>query len=253
MRWIDENDLRYIQFPHLARFTGLWHGIFTRHLRDRQIGAVFPFNVGYHAGDPDSVVTRNRRRMMATVGGAVAVYAHQVHGTQVAVWDNTRNEGNIRLDGDALVTNEPGTALVIQMADCQSVLLADPVKRVIANVHSGWRGSTHNIIGKTVASMTLRFGCRPEDIHGGIGPSLGPCCAEFKNYRSEIPSRYWTYRREGDLFDFWQISIDQLIAAGVPAGQVMVAGICTRCNTSTFFSYRGEGCATGRFAAVIRW
>ncbi len=242
-----------MQFPHLAKLSGLWHGIFTRHLRDGQVGAVSPFNVGYRAGDPDSVVAQNRRRMMVAAGGAPAVYAHQVHGAQVAVWDNARNEGDIRLDGDALVTNVADTALVIQTADCQSVLMADPVKRVIANVHSGWRGSTQNIIGKTVESMTSRFGSRPEDIVGGIGPSLGPCCAEFKNYRREIPSRYWAYRRAGDLFDFWQISVDQLVTAGVPADQVMVAGICTRCNTSTFFSYRGEGGTTGRFAAVIRW
>jgi YfiH family protein len=245
--------MRYIQFPHLARLPGLWHGVFTRRLRCERDGWSSAFNVGLNAGDPERAVVKNRRRMMTAAGNPRAVYARQVHGTEVAVWDNGSDVGENHLDGDALVTNVPGAALVIQTADCQSVMMADPVRRVIANVHSGWRGSVADIIGRTVGKMRSRFGCRPADIVAGIGPSLGPCCAEFKNYQSEIPPHYWPYRRSGDLFDFWRISIDQLADAGVPREQVMVSGICTRCNTSAFFSYRGEGAQAGRFAAVIRW
>lgn len=253
MRWVDDNGLRYLQFPHLQQLPGLWHGVFTRHLRSGIEGKVAAFNVGFDAGDPESVVIENRRRLKRTAGGAPIVYARQVHGINVAVWENGRGKDDIRLDGDALVTNVPGAALAIQTADCQSVLMADPVKRVIANVHSGWRGSIGNIIEQTVETMRSRFGCRSSEIFAGIGPSLGPCCAEFRNYRHEIPRRYWPYRRDGDLFDFWQISVDQLGTAGVPTEQIMVAGICTRCNTSTFFSHRGEAGAAGRFAAVISW
>lgn len=253
MHWVDDNGLRYMQFSHFKQLQGLWHGIFTRNLRDGRRGAVSSFNVGLNAGDPDRVVIENRRRMLRAAGSPTAVYARQVHGTTVAIWENAQERGDVRLDGDALVTNVPGAALVIQTADCQSVLMADPVRRVIANVHSGWRGSVGNIIGRTVQSMTARFGCQPADIVAGIGPSLGPCCAEFKNFRHEIPPKYWPCRRKGDLFDFWRISIDQLAAAGVPSEQVATAGICTRCNVPAFFSYRGEGGVTGRFAAVIRW
>ena len=149
-----------------------------------------------------------------------------------------------------MITDLPGRHLVIQTADCQAVMLYDPRRRVAANVHVGWRGSAANIIGHTVARMVAGFGCRPTDMLAGIGPSLGPCCAEFKNYRREIPSEYWRYRHAGDLFDFWALSRDQLTAAGVPPAGIHVSGLCTRCETGRFFSYRAEK-RTGRLAAVI--
>lgn len=98
--------------------------------------------------------------------------------------------------------------------------------------------------------MKSRYGCRAADVHAGIGPSLGPCCAEFKNYRSEIPRHLWDYRGPDDHFDFWAMSRDQLRQAGVPAGNIVSSRLCTRCRTDLFFSYRGEK-VTGRFAALI--
>jgi len=136
------------------------------------------------------------------------------------------------------------------LADCQSILLYDPIQKVIANVHCGWRGSTKNIAGRTVDVMNKRFGCNRRDLIAGISPSLGPCCAEFVNYRSEIPQKFWRYKSANDHFDFWALSREQLIAAGLLRENIETGGICTKCNTDAFFSYRGEG-QTGRFASVI--
>ena len=181
----------------------------------------------------------------------VGVYARQVHGNQVAVLEANRTQaGTICLEGDALITNRPDSTLVIQTADCQSVILIDPLQRAVANVHSGWRGSIANIIGRTVAAMADKYGTRPRDLICGIGPSLGPCCAEFVNFRKELPRPFWNYRRSGDLFDFWRISVDQLATAGVRPDNIEVSGICTKCNQHHFFSYRGDQ-NTGRFAAVV--
>jgi len=258
MRWAESHGLRYAQFAQLRAVPGLWHGIFARHCLDGQGARPSAFNIGFDVGDSETLVQHNRRRMLAVAGSRSAVFARQVHGDVVAVWDRSaqrRQAGPVRdavcLQGDALVTDQTGVSLVIQTADCQSVLMVDPERGVIANVHSGWRGSIANIVGRTIETMVSRFGCRPEHIAAAIGPSLGPCCAEFTNYREEIPLCYWHYRRPGNLFDFWQLTIDQLSGAGVPARQIAVSNICTRCNASTFFSYRGESGNTGRFAAVI--
>lgn len=256
MRLTAHNELRYMQFPLLAFLPGIWHGVF---LRDTVApdGTRAAFNLGVNGVEPDSDVWVRRRRAMAAAGAEGAVFAHQVHGTQVAVWDGGSFSGgyggadHVRLAGDALVTAASEVALFIQTADCQSVLMVDPVQRVVANVHSGWRGSIGNIIGRTVATMAARFGCRPENLYCAIGPSLGPCCAEFVHFRREIPEPFWGYRRQGDLFDFWRMSVDQLTATGVPSRQIAVSGICTRCNGHLFFSYRGEGARAGRFAAAI--
>ena len=86
------------------------------------------------------------------------VFARQVHGTQVGVWNSHQTgQTEVRLDGDALVTARPDGALVIQAADCQSVMLIDPVRRVVANIHSGWRGSVGNIIRSTIHAMTAAY------------------------------------------------------------------------------------------------
>jgi YfiH family protein len=183
----------------------------------------------------------------------LGIFARQVHGTEVGVVSTTTlptGPGLVRVNGDALATAQRDYALVIQVADCQPVMIADPVNKVVANVHSGWRGSIDNIIGRTIEAMVTQLGCRPRNMIAAIGPSLGPCCAEFVNYRKEIPHQYWKYRRSGDLFDFWRLSIDQLVDAGVPMESTNLSGICTRCNQHLFYSYRGQKNA-GRFAAVI--
>lgn len=252
MRWIQSNTMRYLQFPAIAALPGFFHGIFPRTADTCAVRSDW-FNVGIGCGQPETVVKRNREHLLACLGGPVGVFAHQVHGTDIGIVspaDPPASRGNIRLNGDALATATPNHALIIQIADCQPVLIADPRRRIAANIHSGWRGSVGNVIGRTIATLVDAFGCRPRDLIAGIGPSLGPCCAEFVNYRKEIPRKYWPYRRAGDLFDFWRLSIDQLIRAGVPPHAISVAGMCTRCNPHLFFSYRGQR-QTGRFAAVI--
>jgi YfiH family protein len=256
MRWVRQQGLHYLEFPRLAQVAGIRHGIFLR-FSEQQPGRYRSFNLGMGCGDGDEHVWRRRRRVRALFGFNTMVFARQVHGDRVNLWECRESPDNAAvqrdhayLTGDGLVTGCPGQALFIQTADCQSVLIADPRKAVVANVHSGWRGSISNIIGRTVGMMTERFGCRPEDLRCGVGPSLGPCCAEFVNYRNEIPEPLWSYRRSGDRFDFWRMSLDQLLSAGVKEAHVETSRICTRCNTHLFYSYRGEG-QTGRFAAVI--
>ncbi len=258
MKWIHHKGMSYLQFPSLAAIGGIFHAVFTRYaMNGRQQRTAL--NLGLGCGDPDNMIWANRRRVLDTMGSRFAVFARQVHGADVGVWSGPSDtlaqgkgsqHGHAYLQADALITAMAGPALMIQVADCQPVLMVDPVQRVAANVHSGWRGSIQNVIGRTLAAMSTQFGCRPEDIHCGIGPSLGPCCAQFVNFQKEIPEQFWSYRQSGDLFDFWQLSVDQLIAAGVPQANIAVSRICTRCNQQLFFSYRGER-STGRFAAVI--
>jgi len=248
------NGISYFQFPNLAAFSGIWHGVFTRH------GGFSPrpyrsLNVSLGVGDDRERVIKNRRLILSCSGGGTLVFANQQHGAKVLTLTAKNStgidpNGNRTPKGDALITNVRSKSLVIKVADCQSVLLVDPERRVIANVHSGWRGSLQNIIARTIQTMEVTFGCPPAHIHAGIGPSLGPCCGEFVNYKTEIPRAFWKYRSAESVFDFWAISRDQLEKAGVPKAQIHTDGRCTRCHTEQFFSYRGEG-VTGRFASVI--
>lgn len=249
------NELLYGVFPGLAGFTDMRHGVFTR-CGGCSTGAFSSLNVGFNVGDDAADVKSNRALIADCIGAETLAGAHQVHGCDVvAVERHTAVASGITPEtdlpvADALMTNVPGIALLIQVADCQPVMLYDPVRQVIANVHSGWRGSIQNIVGKTVAAMIAGFGCVPSDIMAGIGPSLGSCCAEFIHYREELPRPFWHYKNDADCFDFWAITRDQLKNAGLSEDHIEIGDICTRCRTDLFFSYRKER-TTGRFASTI--
>jgi YfiH family protein len=251
---VSQNGASFFQFENLKKFPEIHHGIFTRHF-GHSTGPFQSLNVSHGLGDGHDNVRKNRQRISQAMGGQDLVFVEQVHNDQVLIFDAQNSETYVGTErvfgiGDALVTNVYQKYLTTQLADCQSILFYDPIQRVIANVHSGWRGSIKNIIGRTVAVMKKHFKCSAADIIAGIGPSLGPCCAEFINYRKEIPQLFWHYKSSADHFDFWAISRDQLIDAGILGQNIEIGNICTKCNTETFFSHRGEG-QTGRFAAVI--
>ena len=153
-----------------------------------------------------------------------------------------------------MVTDRPGMGLLIQQADCQAVLLYDPVHNAIGAVHSGWRGSVANIAAATVQRMRECFLTRPKDLRAMISPSLGPCCAEFVNYRTELPQELHRFRLRDNHFDFWAITRWQLRQAGLAKEYIHCADICTVC-TPDFFSYRRSRqentATTGRCGSII--
>jgi len=221
---------------------------FSRH-GGVSVGPYQSCNAGLHVGDNEENVHANRKRIKDQLGFACLVSAKQVHGDAVLVVNSIPGEDVEHPGYDALVTDQPGVGLMIQQADCQAVMLFDPVRNVVANIHSGWRGSVLNIIAQTVATMTSCFATRPADLHAAISPSLGPCCAEFRNHATELPKSFLAYEASPDHFDFWAISRDQLAAAGVKQENIEIAGICTKCDHD-YFSFRREK-VTGRFASVI--
>jgi YfiH family protein len=239
------------QFPALSKEARLRHAVYTR-----RGGVSRPpydnLNTSYSVGDKVEHVTTNLRIIQQSIGAPHLQYMNQVHGTHVLVFD--RDKGVASAGGatpaDAMMTNLSGVALMVKQADCQAVLLFDPRKRVVANVHCGWRGSRANILGKVIDRMKLCFGISPAEVRAAIGPSLGPCCAEFASYRTLFPASFNPFMVSKNHFDLWEISRWQLLEAGVRKERIEVAGICTRCRTDLFFSHRGEG-TTGRFATVV--
>jgi len=140
--------------------------------------------------------------------------------------------------------------LLVRTADCQGVLLYDPEANVVAAVHCGWRGAVQNILAKTVETMVREFGSGAGDIRAAIGPSLGPCCGEFKGYRNIFPVEFRDFMGEHSHFDMWAVSCGQLKEAGLREENIEVATLCTKCNTHLFYSYRADK-STGRFGAAI--
>ena len=249
-----QNGVSFYQFASLKKTPGLYHAVFTRN--DGVSPTPFQsLNASYGVGDTAENVDRNRNLIKDCLQASELLFVRQVHGTDILILsenydfraDNSSDGPPV---GDAIITDRKEIFLVVQVADCQPVLLYDGNRKIVAIVHVGWRGSVANILGLTVEAMQKEFATAPQDIIAGIGPSLGPCCAEFINYRQELPESFLAYKDHNHHFNFWAISRDQLLDAGLAANNIFLSNLCTRCNTDKFYSYRGES-TTGRFAAVI--
>lgn len=227
-------------------------------LFDRQGGVSRgPFaslNIGLAVGDSIEAVAANRQQVREKMGVEWLLSGRQVHGEAIYLLEHALDR-DVEVEGyDALITRQPNVGLVIQHADCQAVLLYDPLGQAIGAVHSGWRGSVVNLIGKTVQEMSRVFGTDPSNLRAVISPSLGPCCAEFVNYELELPVSFQEFMDERNRFNFWDISKRQLLDCGLQEKSVILPTVCTSCSAD-HFSYRRacrEGdSVTGRNCSVI--
>lgn len=242
-------EISYLQFPGLSRHGDLFHAVCTRH------GGVSlpPFqslNTGFGTGDHPDKVDQNLAAVKKLSKAEHLCTMQQVHGSDVVVLpSDDGSDLDHPIEGDALMTDRKHVALMVKQADCQAVILFDPVKKVISNVHCGWRGNTKNILGTVVDRLQSDFGCNTSHLLAAIGPSLGPCCAEFVTHQEIFPDHFRSFMVRPDYFDLWRISRYQLLQAGLRKRHIEIAGICTRCRTDLFYSYRAEG-STGRFATL---
>ncbi len=250
-RRVQQDGLVWFRWTLLEEFPELEHRVWTRH------GGVSqpPFdglNLSFSVGDVPDQVSQNRRLVRQAMELEELISVGQVHGKNTLILSARNRVQTAReVKGiDILITDIPGLGLLIKQADCQAVALYDPGKRVIANIHCGWRGNVQNVIGQAVQQLQEVFGSRPEAIRAGISPSLGPCCAEFINFKKEIPQDLWSYQVRPTFFDLWRLSTDQLQHAGVRPENIQLAGLCSRCQEKDFFSYRRDN-VTGRNGTVI--
>jgi YfiH family protein len=139
-------------------------------------------NLGDHVGDDPRAVAENRRRVAAALGVDAITIADQQHGAGVAVV--TAENAGRGMAGvadsreafasvDALVTDVPGVALGILVADCAPVLLHDPVRRALGVAHCGRPGVVAGVLAATVRTMAATYGTAPADLVAGIGPCIG--------------------------------------------------------------------------------
>jgi YfiH family protein len=248
--WQEGEGPGFYHSPLLAAFPELRHAFFSRR-GGVSLGPYASLNFSFSVGDRPAAVAENRRRAQQTLRLTALSSARQIHGCREVVVGRGQDDPAGELEAaDILITGQPGVGLLIKQADCQAVILYDPGRRVVANVHCGWRGQVQNILGTAVARLREGFGCRPADLYAAISPSLGPCCAEFRHFRREFPPELWSYQVRPHYFDLWRLSLDQLQAAGLPASHLDLAGLCTRCRADDFFSYRRNK-ITGRQGTVI--
>jgi len=223
----------------------------------------YAFSLALHTGEESEKIISNRKQLVEQLGlqgkDTVFVVANQTHSDHVAVIEKKQARGWESLedavqDSDALVTNLPGIVLAVLTADCVPILLYDPVMKVVAAVHAGWRGTEAEIIKKTIGVMKGKFGTSPVDLLVGVAPAIGKCCYEVGE---DVASHFAGYpeatERRGEKFmlDLPHINKEQMLASGIPEKHIEMSAICTACEVDQFFSYRKEQGCSGRFMSLI--
>lgn len=219
-------------------------------------------NLAHHVGDDPVAVGRNRDALAAAVGVQPAQlrFMSQVHGARVAVLEPETARHPPAGDAgtgpspeaDAMVTIDPSVALVVLVADCTPILLADRRRGAVGVVHAGRPGVEAGVVDAALAAMT-DVGCDPGDIEAVIGPSVCSRCYEVPaEMRDTFAARHpagaavsWTGTPAVDVAG---AAVDRLHHSGVQ--RVTWLPGCTR-EDDDLYSYRRDG-RTGRFAAVVR-
>jgi polyphenol oxidase len=277
------SGLQVLEAPSLARLPWLVHGFSTRPGGASENGAL---NLGFTEWDSRERVLENRGKFFHAIDTDEmrVVTLRQIHSDIVHRVDSSKAGVAEAPKADALITHEPGVLLVVQTADCVPILLADPKRRAVAAIHSGWRGTLRRIAAKALGRMQLEFGTRPGDVIAALGPGIGRCCYEVgsdvaREFHAPFPAaRDWfdgpfdalasgendpnwlpwlTMRPPGHPPPSPRVHLDLIAAnrailadAGVPLRQISASGFCTACRTDLFFSYRRER-TTGRLMAAI--
>ncbi|WHT21360.1 peptidoglycan editing factor PgeF [Crossiella sp. CA-258035] len=209
------------------------------------------FNLGDHVGDAPEAVSANRKRLAEGIGLTAdrLVWMEQVHGRTVTTVDgpsDTPAEAT-----DALVTAQPGLALVALTADCVPVLLGDAEAGVVAAVHAGRVGARVGVLPAALRAMDAA-GARIDRVEALLGPSVCGECYEVPqamqdDVAAHLPGAACKTRKGTPGLDLRAGLWQQLADAGVAK-----VGLDPRCTVEdkTLFSHRRDG-HTGRLASVV--
>lgn len=200
------------------------------------------------------------------------VKPNQAHTDKIQIVEKhiLENEPDFNLEvydkTDGLITNKKDIALATTNADCILLLFFDPVNKVIANVHSGWRGTIQRISVKTVQKMVNKFNCKPENIICCICPSIRKCHFEVDEDVKELCEGIFGFTNELDSFiertdvidgkqkykiDTVMINKILLKDLGLKEKNIIDSNLCSVCNNDKFYSYRKEGKNAKRDVALI--
>lgn len=210
-------------------------------------------NLAPHVEPDIDLAYHNRSRLCgaAGMGPESVVLCRQVHGR--AIFEvGAAVVGGEHPEADGLLRVGLGRSLVVQVADCAAVVIAEPSSGIGAVVHAGWRGAAAGIIEEAAARVARASGQPASELRAAIGPCARGCCYEVgAEVRAsftlpEDAAVFAPGREDRFLFDLGLGILGRLEVAGLSRRNVQDASACTICRGDLFFSYRRDGYATGR-------
>lgn len=210
----------------------------------------FYFNMSKTVKDDEEIVNENRELFFKSLGLSTKEVAFQKQNhTDIITY--VSQAGQIG-ESDAMITDKINLGLAISSADCTPVFLYDYKRKIIAGVHSGWRGTELQILDKTIKRLKSEFNCSPSDIIAYIGPSI--CQQNYEvgpEFEDKFLRRYLLPSGEKFLLDVTQINYDMLLNNGLTEKNIQKSDLCSFGMQGLLHSYRRDGLLSGRALGVI--
>lgn len=242
------NNVKIIRPEIFKKFPELKFGISTKSGGDEE--PPYYFNLSYRVGDKVERVKRNKKLFFEKLGITEnrVSYQRQTHSTK----SNVVTEPAFFEDSDALYTNARNNFLAVSIADCIPVFLYEPGKKVVAAIHSGWKGTLNRITTLTIEKLIGEFTFNPEKALAFIGPGIS---SEYFEVGKEVYDLFEPdikNIREGKYYiDLKKHNYLQLMKIGVKYENIEVSDYCTFKEKELFHSYRRDKEKSGRMLGVI--
>lgn len=260
-----KNNILYFTFPSFEKYRFVSHA-FSSRLGGVSKGIFSSLNLSFNRGDNPQSVYKNYQIICSAINIECnnLVFGQLTHSDNIKkVTSKDRGKGIIHPPDysqiDALITDEVNVPLAMTFADCVPIFFLDPINKVVAIAHSGWRG-TVKMIGKKVIDLMLKdYKCELENIIIGIGPSIGVCCFEvdeqvYKQFTTLeiLDNDSWFTKKENKYYiDLWKVIETMFLKIGISKNNITVTDLCTKCNNEIFFSHRATNGKRGSMAGII--
>ncbi len=257
---IKKDNIEYLQFRRLLEYPELVH-CYTLSTNNFDIAGNDTME------NRKEVVLDNYRKLATTleIDYNHIIRPYQTHTDVIRKVDETPRTIQIFLkkywEVDGLITDKKNVIFSLGYADCTPLFLYDPVKKVIGNIHSGWKGTLQRIGEKAIIKMIEEYNSNPSDIICCIGPTIRECHFEvdvdvqelFYNEFSYLSNINDIITKKGEKYYIDTVLINRIILkeAGLKEENILDSKICTVCNYKIMHSYRVDKEVAGRNTAIM--
>lgn len=218
-----------VTLPEFLKIPCIIHGFTLRKLDNGQ-----DFDLNLYNNIRPNRIAKNLKALKKQIGLPTPplVTCNQIHSNKIikVTLQNKDPQEIQKIQGDALITNQPNIIIGILTADCLPILLVDKKNKAISAIHAGRKGTQLSIVQQAIEKMKFCFGSKPQNLMAGIGPGIKKCCYEV---------------------DILKDNVLQLMETGVLKKNIFIIDQCTSCRNDLYFSYRAGNGETGRMIGFI--
>ncbi len=242
------NKIKIIAPKIFSKHKNIICGISTKCFQDK---SQFGFNISFSCGDNKKLVEENRKTFFNKLGikeNQIA-FTKQTHRNNIAITYKSKTYNNC----DALITNKKNLFLSITVADCLPIFIYDMENKIVATIHSGWRGCVNGILKKTIETMQEEFNSNTKNFLCYLGPNADKCCYEVEpDVAKNFDKKFLTQKTQTKFsLDIKNFSKYILLKYGIAKNNIEISDYCTICEKKLLHSFRRDKNFSGRMMGII--